>query len=53
MRTYDIRGSATHTHEFFVTEAMFSQLQRGMTVVMGTSAGPGDGHNHQITVRCG
>lgn len=50
-RTYDIMGSAGHTHSVTLSASDFAALQSaGMVVV--TSA-TGSGHMHAITVTCG
>jgi hypothetical protein len=52
-RTYDITGTADHTHEVVITAASFAMLDRGETVMVGSTAGDsGDGHNHDLALRC-
>jgi len=52
-QTYDITGSADHGHTVTVSAALFTQLQRGDTVMVGsTASATGDGHNHDIALRC-
>jgi hypothetical protein len=50
--TYDIMGSADHTHSVTVTAANFATLQsnaNGSVMVTSTS---GNGHTHSVTVIC-
>ncbi len=52
-KTYDIRGTADHTHSVTLTAALFQMLQVGDTVMVGSTASDtGDGHNHDIALRC-
>jgi hypothetical protein len=52
-QTYDITGSADHGHTVTVSGVLFSQLQAGDTVMVGSTASDtGDGHNHDIALRC-
>jgi len=48
-KTYDIRGTADHTHSVTVTAALFTML-KASTAVMTISMG-GD-HSHSINVAC-
>lgn len=51
-KTYDITGSATHSHSVTVTAANFASLQSnpgGSVMVESTSGG---GHTHSITILC-
>lgn len=50
-KTYDIMGSAGHTHSVTVTAAMFAKLHNSMTVMMTSTDGAG--HTHGVTVMCG
>jgi len=48
-KTYDITGSATHSHSVSLTAAHFASLERGGSVtVTSTSAG----HTHSVMVSC-
>ena len=50
--TYDIMGSADHTHSVTITAANFATLQsnaNGSVMVTTTSGG---GHTHSVTVIC-
>jgi hypothetical protein len=49
-RTYDIQGTANHTHSVTVTSAMFTMLQ-GNTAITTVSTTDSN-HNHPITVMC-
>jgi hypothetical protein len=50
-KTYDIRGTADHTHSVKVTAAHFAMLQgnQSVTVMASTST---TGHAHTVTVVC-
>jgi hypothetical protein len=49
-KTYDIMGTATHTHAVTITAAQFADIKAGETrTFTSTSAG---GHSHQVTVMC-
>jgi len=52
-KTYDIMGTALHTHSVTVSPAQFTSLSHGTSVmiVSGPSSG-GDGHTHTVTVSC-
>jgi len=49
-KTYDIMGTATHTHSVTITAAMFAMLETG--VVISTTSTTDAGHSHGITVMC-
>jgi hypothetical protein len=49
--TYDIRGSADHTHTVTLSAEDFERLQGGGEVTVSSSVE--DGHSHEITARCG
>jgi hypothetical protein len=49
-RTYDIQGSATHTHSVTFSAAQLAQLKSGQQVSVVTTIG--DGHDHVIDERC-
>src|SRR4051812_38458205 len=49
-KTYDIMGSALHTHSVMLTAAHFAMLKTGATVSVTSSS---DGtHMHTVTVMC-
>jgi hypothetical protein len=48
--TYDITGTASHSHEVTLTAAHFTSLKSGSSIqVTSTSSG----HTHSVTVTCG
>jgi hypothetical protein len=49
-KTYDIMGTATHTHSVTITAAMFATMETG-TSIMATSTVT-NAHDHEITVVC-
>jgi len=49
-KTYDITGTASHSHSVTITAALFAKLATNMSV-MATST-VGNGHTHDITVVC-
>ncbi len=49
-KTYDIMGTATHTHAITVTAAQFVMLQGGGTIMVTST--DGIGHTHVVTVSC-
>jgi hypothetical protein len=49
-KTYDIHGTADHTHSVTVTAAMFTAL-KGNTAIMMISSRD-SGHTHSVTVMC-
>jgi hypothetical protein len=49
-KTYDIHGTANHTHSVTVSAAMFTTLQSNTAVT--TVSSTNSGHNHPITVMC-
>jgi hypothetical protein len=49
-KTYDIMGSASHTHSFTVTAAMFTLLQGNHTAMATTTTTLA--HTHDITIMC-
>jgi hypothetical protein len=52
-KTYDIMGTATHTHSVTITAAMFGMLKNNNTMQMVVStSGGGMPHTHTITVTC-
>jgi hypothetical protein len=48
-KTYDIRGSATHTHEITLSAAHFTKLKARQSILVEST--PTD-HTHPVTVRC-
>jgi hypothetical protein len=52
-KTYDIKGTAAHTHKVDVTAAMFKDLEAGqMVMTTSTKGGTGAGHTHAIQIEC-
>jgi hypothetical protein len=49
-KTYDIMGTALHTHSVMVTAALFAKLATNMAISVTSSTT--DAHNHSITVVC-
>ena len=49
-KTYDIMGTASHTHSVTITAAMFATLETGALVT--TTSTTASGHAHDITVTC-
>lgn len=49
-RTYDIMGSAIHTHSVTITAAQFMTLQGGGMIMLTTTMG--SMHTHDVTVTC-
>ena len=49
-KTYDIMGTATHTHGVTVTAANFATLSGNHSINVTTTTG--NGHTHNITVVC-
>jgi len=49
-KTYDIMGTASHTHSVTITAAMFATLETG--AVITTTSTTTSGHSHGITVMC-
>jgi hypothetical protein len=49
-KTYDIQGTASHTHSVTVTAAMFTMLKSNTTIM--TTSTNDSGHSHPITVMC-
>ncbi len=48
--TYDIHGSADHTHSVTITQAQLGGLATGMTVTVTSTLG--GGHTHNCSVHC-
>ena len=49
-KTYDIMGTATHTHSVTITAPMFAMLESGATIM--TTSTTTNAHSHGITVVC-
>lgn len=49
-KTYDITGTAVHTHMVTVTAAMFTMLAANMTIMVISTTG--SAHTHNVTVMC-
>jgi len=51
-RTYNIMGSATHSHNVTFSVAQLAQLKAGDAVSVTSTPGSTDGHTHQVDVTC-
>jgi hypothetical protein len=54
-KTYDIQGSAAHTHSVTLTVANLQALKAGMTVTVISSTspiGPAGAHEHSVAILC-
>jgi hypothetical protein len=49
-RTYDISGSAGHSHSITITAAQFGMLAGGTPVTVTSTSGAA--HTHSVTVTC-
>jgi len=49
-KTYDIQGTATHTHSVTLTAALFTMLRAGTTIT--TQSSTDSSHSHTINVVC-
>jgi hypothetical protein len=49
-KTYDIMGSALHTHMVTITAAQFGMLKNGATLTLTSTTG--SSHTHTVTVMC-
>ena len=49
-KTYDIMGTALHTHSVTVTAAQFGKLATNMSIMVTSTVT--DAHSHDITVVC-
>jgi hypothetical protein len=49
-KTYDITGTASHTHTVMVTVAHFASLKAGTPIMTTTSTD--SAHSHMVTVMC-
>lgn len=50
-KTYDIKGSAPHSHQVTLTAAQFASLKSGKNVSVESTDG-GVAHTHNITIKC-
>lgn len=51
-KTYDIMGTAIHTHSLTLTAADFQMLEANQTITVTSTAGGSDGHTHVVRVLC-
>lgn len=51
-KTYDITGTATHSHGITLSVAQLGQLKGGAAVSVTSTPGSTDGHTHAVTVSC-
>jgi VCBS repeat-containing protein len=51
-KTYSIMGAAAHDHQVTFSPAQLQQLKAGTAVNVTSTAFPGDGHSHGVTVTC-
>lgn len=51
-RSYDIQGSAVHTHSVTFSAAQLAMLKAGQVVSVTSTAFSGDGHSHVLSERC-
>jgi hypothetical protein len=49
-KTYDIRGSASHTHSVTITANQFTGLEGGQGLNIQSTTG--NGHTHTVNVTC-
>lgn len=49
-KTYDIHGTADHTHTVKITAALFAMLKSNTGIQVTSSTD--DGHSHQINIGC-
>jgi predicted esterase len=49
-KTYDIHGTANHTHSVTFSAAQLAQLKAGTTVTVTSTTA--EGHEHQVSVTC-
>lgn len=50
--TYSIMGSSPHDHEITLGADDMAALAAGMSVMVTSNSGGGDGHNHAVTLTC-
>jgi len=51
-RTYNIMGTATHSHSVTFSTAELKQLKAGEAVTVTSTPGSTDGHTHEVSVSC-
>lgn len=51
-KTYDIRGSATHSHAITLSTTQLAQLKSGATVNVVSTPGDADNHTHAVALAC-
>jgi hypothetical protein len=51
-RSYDIQGSAVHTHMVTFSVAQLAMLKAGQAVSVTSTPFSGDGHTHLVTESC-
>ena len=51
-KTYSIMGSSPHDHEITLGADDMAALASGMSVMVNSTSGGGDGHTHQVTLSC-
>ncbi|HSB21676.1 MAG TPA: hypothetical protein VLE94_01070 [Burkholderiaceae bacterium] len=51
-KTYDITGTATHSHSVTLSVAQLGQLRAGTAVTVTSTPATTDGHTHAVTVSC-
>ncbi|HEY5949888.1 MAG TPA: hypothetical protein VIV40_30550 [Kofleriaceae bacterium] len=51
-KTYDIMGTATHTHSVTVTAADFAKLQSNANASVMVTSTVGGAHTHAVTILC-
>lgn len=50
--TYSIMGGSPHDHEITLGADDMAALAAGTPVMVTSTSGGGDGHNHQVTLTC-
>ena len=51
-KTYDIMGTAAHSHSVTLSVAQLGQLKGGAAVSVTSTPGASDNHTHAVTVSC-
>jgi len=51
-KTYDITGSADHSHSVTLSTAQLGQLKAGVAVTVNSTPATTDGHTHSLGVSC-
>ena len=51
-KSYDITGTADHSHSMTLTAQQLAQLKAGTAVNVTSTAGGPDGHTHAVAVSC-